>query len=363
MNKASHSNESKEVSKRPYYELLVNLLFNFVSVHLRLKIFRPLMTNIYITKRCNLRCAYCYPPGDEEDMAPQLGLTLLEKIRPKNPAINFTGGEPLLHPHLSAFLRRARELRFFPIVLSTNAYQIDPLIEILPLVDQLIISLDSVDETVNDALSGVPGATRKIINNIMILEESRKQHRFNITLHAVVCESNIDGLDDLVEFCDSLNLTLSISPEHRGQYPLQNLINNGRYSSAISRLRVLKKAGKPVACSESYLNKLETFVEHRCFPFLSPRVEPDGTVYFPCYMIRKDAFNLKDWRNLYSLMKEKGEWMDKSSTCRERCFLACYMEVEQYVTNPLRLFKEIPFRRLTLGRKIGLVKDRSPIEA
>jgi len=125
----------------------------------------------------------------------------------------------------------------------------------------------------------------------------------------------------------------------------------------------LKKAGKPVACSESYLDKLETFVEHRCFPFLSPRVEPDGTVYFPCYMIRKDAFNLKDWRNLYSLMKEKGEWMDKSSTCRERCFLACYMEVEQYVTNPLRLFKEIPFRRLTLGRKIGLVKDRSPIEA
>jgi MoaA/NifB/PqqE/SkfB family radical SAM enzyme len=353
MNKTGRSINPGVASKIPYYELLVNLLFNFVSVHLRLKLFRPLMTNVYITKRCNLRCVYCYPPGDEGDMDRALGLELLEKIRPKNPAINFTGGEPLLHPHLADFVKRSQELRFFPIVLSTNAYDIKPLFEILPMLDNLIISLDAVNTSVNDLLCGTPGATCQILENIRILAELRMRFRFNITLHAVICEGNINGLDDLVSFCDSLNLTLSVSPEHSGQYPCRNLLNNQSYAAGIRKLRRLKRSGKAITCSSGYLDRIEKFAEHRCFPFLSPRIEPNGTLYFPCYRIRSHACNLKDYDTLYALMREKGQWMDMREECRKRCFLACYMEVEQYVINPLRLIREIPFRKLTLGKKIG----------
>lgn len=292
----------------------------------------------------------------------QVGLGLLEKIRPKNPAINFTGGEPLLHPHLAALVKKSEELGFFPIVVSTNAYEIGPLFEILPMLDNLIISLDSVDEQVNDALCSVPGATQQIIKNIKILAGLRERCGFNITLHAVICDSNIDGLKNLVTFCDSLKLTLSVSPQHMGQYPCRSLLNNHRYAAGIRGLRELKQAGTAITCSDGYLEKIETFAPHSCFPFLSPRVEPDGIVYFPCYRIRKDAFNLKDYGTLYSLMRKRGQWMDGVRECQHRCFLACYMEVEQYVRNPLRLLREMSFRHMTLGKKFGLADKNSPVE-
>jgi MoaA/NifB/PqqE/SkfB family radical SAM enzyme len=346
------------VSKKPYYELLKNLLLDFLSVQLRLRLFRPLMTNMYVTKRCNLRCQYCYPPGDESDLSAGLGLSLLQKIRPNCPAINFTGGEPSLHPHLDSFLKKARQLRFRPVVVSTNAYEIENLTENLPLIDNVIVSLDSMDGSTNDALSGVPGVTQVIIANVERLARLRRQFRFNVSIHAVLCPANLDNIEDLVKFCDSLQITLSVSPQHIGPHPNNELINNGRYEAAIRKLRLLKREGWPVASSTSYLDKLERFAEHRCFPFFSPRIEPDGTVYFPCYCIRETAHNLMDHPNLYSLMKDKGEWMDKYQDCRRRCFLACYMEVEQYVGNPLRLLREIPFRTLTLGRKITPTDER-----
>jgi MoaA/NifB/PqqE/SkfB family radical SAM enzyme len=362
MKKKAHKAKSETASRKPYYELLSNLLFDFASIRLRLKLFRPLITNIYITKRCNLRCRYCYPPGDEKDMDPRLGLILLEKIRPQNPAINFTGGEPLLHPHLPTFLEKARELRFRPIILSTNAHQIDNLTNLLPMIDNLIISLDSTDEKINDTLSGVPGSTRTVMNNIETLAGLRKYHKFNISLHAVLCESNLKGMEELVAFCDLLNITLSISPEHIEAYPSGNLINNVQYTSAIQRLKQLKREGKPIACSIRYLNKIEQFSEHKCFPFFSPRIEPDGTVYFPCYRIRERSYNLKDYKSLYTLMREKGEWMERYCDCSKRCFLACYMEVERYVENPLSLLTEIPFRNLALGHSLKLADEKSYIE-
>ncbi|UCG62246.1 MAG: radical SAM protein [Candidatus Zixiibacteriota bacterium] len=349
--------KNRAVSKKPYYELFKNLLLDFLSVRLRLRIFRPLMTNIYITKRCNLRCLYCYPPGDEPDLPLGLGLQLLEKIRPGCPAINFTGGEPSLHPHLRSFLEKARELRFRPIVVSTNAYEIENLLELLPLIDNVIVSLDSMDESTNDDLCGVPGSTQAIIANIERLAKLRKQFGFNVSIHAVLCPTNLDHIEDLVTFCDSLCITLSVSPQHVGAHPREELRNNTHYESAIRKLRQLKREGRSVACSMSYLNKIERFSDHRCFPFFSPRVEPDGTVYFPCYCIRNTAHNLMDYPNLYSLMKEKGEWMDKYLDCRRRCFLACYMEVERYVRNPLCVLREVPFRTLTLGRKITLAEE------
>ncbi len=351
---------SQAIVKKPYYELLINLIYNFISVHFHLKIFRPLMTNFYITKRCNLQCRYCYPPGNEKDMDRDLGLSLLEKIRLKNPAINFTGGEPLLHPNLPLFLQKAQQLNFYPILLSTNAYEIDKLINLLPLIDNLIISLDSTDEKINDALFGIPGSTRQIMKNIEKLASLREKNKFNISLHAVLCPENLDDVEKLVSFCESFNITLSVSPEHVDEYPRKVFYNNDKYVSNIKRLKQLKRMGKPVACSCSYLNKIEKFKKHLCYPFISPRVEPDGKVYFPCYRIRKKSVFLQNHESLYLLMRKESEWMDTYEECRERCFLACYLEVERYVKSPLSLLNEMQFRQLTIGRVIKpAVKQKS----
>src|SRR5262245_16079193 len=74
-----------------------------------------------VTRKCNLRCSYCYYDLKKEDPA---GVYTVERIV-NDCAANahlapfiFTGGEPTLHPHLPAILREAK--RHGPVELLTN---------------------------------------------------------------------------------------------------------------------------------------------------------------------------------------------------------------------------------------------------
>ena len=128
---------------KPYREFLANYLRDVFCMWTNWRRFRPLVTNFYITKQCNLRCRYCYPPGDEPEVDTAEALGLLRKIRIHNPLLNFTGGEPLLHPGLPALLHEAKKLQFHPLMLSTNGLLIENILDDLHYVDHLVISLDS----------------------------------------------------------------------------------------------------------------------------------------------------------------------------------------------------------------------------
>ena len=352
-----------KVREKPNKELLANYLRNVFCLYAKWGNFRPLVTNFYITKRCNLRCRYCYPPGDEPEVATAVALELLEKIRPHNPVLNLTGGEPLLHPGLPALLRKARELQFFPLILSTNGIMIERVLNHLHYVDHLIISLDSVAESANDLLSGVPGATRQIVESIRLCAALAPQNDYRLSLHAALAPETIDGVEELVGFCESLGITLSVSPEHGSFHPHAGLVDSSRYTAVIDRLIELKRQGKPIASSNAYLRKIRTFSGHSCYPFLSPRVEPDGRVYFPCQRLKRRYVYLQDYENLYRLMQRESGWGQNDPDCRNRCHLACYLEVDEFLHRPIRLLAEPEIRRWIFGaergrRKPGSVESR-----
>jgi MoaA/NifB/PqqE/SkfB family radical SAM enzyme len=301
-------------------ELIRNFVIDVVSTRVKSRRFRPLMTNFYLTKRCNLRCRYCYPPGHEPELPVVQALELLERIRPRNPALNITGGEPLLYSGINEVIRRASELRFQPILLSTNGLLIDRVVEALHLVDHLVISLDSLERDVNEQLTGV-----------------------------VIRPETIHGIEDILRFCESVGASLSLSPEHGRFDPNPELPGNEEYVALIDRLIELKRRGKPVLSSRGYLRAIRDFAPHRCFPFVSPRVEPDGRVYFPCQRIAKRHVYLQQYPSLDELMRQEAEWIT-APACRRRCFLACYVEVEQYLKNPLAAIAELSMRRAIVGR-------------
>lgn len=335
---------------KPYLEFILNYLFNVVCLPAKIRRFRPMITNFYLTKRCNLRCRYCYPVGDEPDSALDLDLSLLEKIRPHSPAINFTGGEPLLYKDLIHLLRKAKELGFFPIILSTNGVLADRIIPQAFLVDHLIISLHSLSESVNDAVLGVPGVTQVIVKNIKQCASLSLLSGFQLSLHSVISPETLDGIEDVAHFCQSLGVTWSVSPEHGRYYPHPELVQNQKYTRLIDRLTELKAKTQAIACSYEYLRKIRNFSEHRCYPFISPRVEPDGRVYFPCQRIKQRHVFLQDYKGLIQLMRQEAHWT-ADRDCGHRCFLACYVEVEQYIRNPLMILGEAQIQRLVFGRK------------
>jgi MoaA/NifB/PqqE/SkfB family radical SAM enzyme len=89
--------------------------------------FSPFLVQIVPTRRCNLRCGYCNeydhtsPPVPEEIMKSRM-----DRIRSLGTlGLEFSGGEPLLHPDIFRLVAHASRLGFFTRWLITNGYLLD----------------------------------------------------------------------------------------------------------------------------------------------------------------------------------------------------------------------------------------------
>lgn len=84
---------------------------------------RPLVTNLIITRRCNLSCGYCF---EYDKVSPPIALAVLrERIdhlaRLRSVFVTLTGGESLLHPEADALVAHVRARGMTPF-LNTNGY-------------------------------------------------------------------------------------------------------------------------------------------------------------------------------------------------------------------------------------------------
>ena len=129
----------------------------------------PGFVQIALTNACNARCRFCsFPQIQPEDrvMADperlRRGLHTLAAAGVRY--IVFTGGEPLLYPHLEDILSEARDLGIQNL-LCTNGRLLNPeQIETLHQagVSHLIISIDAASEREHDDHRGFPGLCRAI---------------------------------------------------------------------------------------------------------------------------------------------------------------------------------------------------------
>ena len=80
----------------------------------------PVLSEVAVTYRCNLKCAFCYagsgctanPTGSSEEMTTEEIKNVLWKIfhQAKVPSVSFTGGEPTLLSELPELIRYAKDL-------------------------------------------------------------------------------------------------------------------------------------------------------------------------------------------------------------------------------------------------------------
>ncbi len=131
---------------------------------------KPILLHYYITNRCNARCLFCdiWKTTSKTDAnATDVVRNLADARRAGCRFVDFTGGEPLLHPDLPLFCSEARRLGYITSV-TTNCITFPARAGALAgLVDLLHFSLDADNEALHNRLRGAD-SYGKVLESIPI---------------------------------------------------------------------------------------------------------------------------------------------------------------------------------------------------
>jgi Radical SAM superfamily/4Fe-4S single cluster domain len=118
---------------------------------------RPLLLHYYITNRCNSRCSFCEIWRETPKSDARIG-DVLANLRDAKKAgcrfVDFTGGEPLLHPELPRFLSEAKALGFITSMTTNCILFKDRAASLAGLIDLLHFSLDADTAALHDEIRG-----------------------------------------------------------------------------------------------------------------------------------------------------------------------------------------------------------------
>ena len=138
------------------------------------------LANIDLTNRCNLRCPICFANANVKGYVYEPDLEtltrMLQNLRDMKPIpcqhIQFTGGEPTIHPDWFAILKKAKELGFSQIQAATNGITMTNL-EFMEKskesgLDHLYLQMDGVTNETFIKTRGLPLLEKKlkVIDNV-----------------------------------------------------------------------------------------------------------------------------------------------------------------------------------------------------
>lgn len=156
----------------------------------------PLIVNLLLTHRCNLRCDYCAvwrePPPE---MRTGTVLRLIDQIAAAGTErISLSGGEPMVRADIGQIIRHAKQ-RGLTVNLVSNGLHVPRRIKEIAGIDFLAISLDG-SEAVHDRLRG-EGAFARALAAI------RAAHRAGIAVWTttVLTRHNVGAVADIIGIC------------------------------------------------------------------------------------------------------------------------------------------------------------------
>ncbi len=155
----------------------------------------PVLSEVAITYRCNLRCRFCYAAcgcraGREngEMSAPQ-AKKILDIIarQAKVPSVSFTGGEPTLREDLPELVAHARTLNLKVNLITNGTTANEALVERLQEagLNSAQVSLEAAVAETHEKLTGVPGSFPATLRGIGNFRKAGIHTHTNTTINRV----------------------------------------------------------------------------------------------------------------------------------------------------------------------------------
>jgi hypothetical protein len=132
---------------------------------------KAFMPVVPITSACNLDCPICYTVNKNDDaymLSKESFQQMLDHLVSQHDEIdiiNFTGGEPTMHPDLPELLRMSRRAGIQRLTVSTNGLKLkseDYVKELADCEARIVLSLDTFDDETDKKLLGATTVKRKL---------------------------------------------------------------------------------------------------------------------------------------------------------------------------------------------------------
>ena len=307
---------------------------------------RPFMVMFETTLHCNMKCGYCaiWQNQQPEDRAvrDRVFARMDEAADFGVFAWSFSGGEPLMNPHMPEYIEYASRKGFFTSM-PTNGLALKKCAEACAKLDQLEVSIDTLDREKFAKRRGIDGLPT-ILDALDHLLGTYQPH--SIQINAAVDLENLHDLPALAQFCQERGLFLHTEAVHNVARTTWKTEDVELEAAALDQVAAYVMAlRKEYRCVRFYTDYFKFYRNHgftKKFPCRSAshlvNMRPDGSIQFPCAFVsvhrgapEMSLREIYDSPEVRKLIAESPEMWDFCKDCK----IGCPYEVSAYRNSPL----------------------------
>jgi MoaA/NifB/PqqE/SkfB family radical SAM enzyme len=234
-----------------------------------------------ITRRCNLYCVYCdHKSMRKADSIEKINYkNVIENIRQYSPKIlNISGGEPTLVKDLPWIVSEIKNLWNPFIRIVHNGTNPEKMINCLPFIDLLVISMDGPDP-INIENRGISGES--VLNKLNDLLPYAIQKKVNVCINCVLTTKNIKYLRKFVEYVYAISpkIEISFTPIIPPDHELSILNSELLFNEFILAFNDLKNHGFPIFHVFDGIKQHKNYKHIQCYnQYFNINVTPEGRI-------------------------------------------------------------------------------------
>ena len=280
---------------------------------------------LILTDNCNFKCPYCRGMRSDcqgtfslEDAKKVIDYWTNEGLR----NVRFSGGEPMLYPHLDYLVKRAHDRGVERIAISTNgSFPLERYVKLVGYgLNDISISLDACCVAVGDKMTGgATGSWSKVVSNIRELSKITY-----VTVGMVFTEENIEDCKESVMFADSLGVSdIRVIPSAQYNEVLTKLASLD--SDVLDKYPILKYRIKNIL-HDRHARGIQKSDCHRCWLAMDDMAIA-GKYHFPCIIyLREQGKPIGGISD--KIREERKFWLETHDThtdpiCRKNCLDVC----------------------------------------
>ncbi len=313
------------------------------------KIFQiPLWVHLYLTRKCNLDCNYCYVKDNtKKDISTEKVKKIIDGLYSLGiRAIAFFGGEPTLRRDFCEILKYSVDKGIFSYFTTNGTLLNEEYIKRIAEtgVDYIELSIDSIlkfDDSRKDYTR-----SKKVLDSLI---KFRKKYGFGLKTHIVLTNKNLDTVADTIKKINikyKIPLTIGYICRSVDKKVIddESLFFNSEESKqklikVINQIIELKKSGVQIMDPYSYYEGMKKFVYHKsrwnCMAGkYSFSVDCDGSVQL-CAGMKPYKMHVLDIDKDF-FKKRKNEVEKTKRWCSKLCYSSCHNTTAYMIDHPIR---------------------------